>query len=227
MDINHRYIETPQVRKMDNDSRVVEFVASDNSVDSYGTVLPVNGWDLERYSRNGVVGYQHELYGDALTGSDPDDVIGKGEAFVEDDKLVIRVTFEPADLNPKADKIYRKIQFGSIKGVSVGFTPLGEGHWGERKAGEDPEVYYFAGQELLEVSVVNIPSNKNAVKRSIAEEREALPERPVEAPSEPEPEVPAEEPAPVVEQAEAVDTVDDSIYKLTLAKAQATLATKL
>ncbi len=169
--ILRRWQDTPEIRKIDEESRTVEFVASDNSVDSYGTVIPVDKWDLTRYSGNGIVGYMHDVYGDSWTKSaDPDDVIGKGEAWIEDDKLVVRITFEPAELNEKADKIFRKLQFGSLHAVSVGFRATAKGHMGDEERGEDPKVYYYAGQELLEVSVVNIPSNANALKRSIQEE---------------------------------------------------------
>jgi len=157
--INRRYISCPEIRKVDQDSRTVEFVASDSSVDSYNTVLPVDKWDLTRFEKNGVVGYMHDLYGDSWTkAADPDDVIGYGRAWVEDGKLIIAITFEPADLNPRADKIYRKIQFGSLNAVSVGFEPTAPGHWGDKRDGEDPDVYYYNGQSLLEVSVVNIPA---------------------------------------------------------------------
>ena len=99
--ILRRWNDTPEIRKVDAETRTVEFVASDNSVDSYGTVLPVDKWDLTRYASNGIVGYMHDVYGDSWTKSaDPDDVIGKGEALVEDGKLLVRITFEPADLNP-------------------------------------------------------------------------------------------------------------------------------
>lgn len=168
-DIRHRLLTAPQVRKVSEEERVIEFVASDNSVDSYGTVLDVSGWNLERYNKNGIVGYQHDVYGS----DDPDNVIGKGEARIEDDQLLLRVTFEPADLNEKADKIYRKVLFGTLNGVSVGFS-ASDGHWGEEERGENPDVYYYTAMELLEVSVVNIPSNANAVKRSIEEEQEEL-----------------------------------------------------
>lgn len=222
MDINRRYIEGPQVRKVSEEDRTIEFVASDNSVDSYGTVLPVDKWILDRYAKNGVIGYQHEVYGgDVLRGSDPDDVIGKGTAFVEDDKLVVRVTFEPADLNEKADKIYRKVLFGSLNGVSVGFAPIGEGHWGSERKGEDPEVYYYAGQELLEVSIVNIPSNPNALRRSIDSEKANLPEKPVEEVAE---EVVEEAPVEAEERTENAVEEDNSQYLLTIARAKATLA---
>lgn len=157
------------VRAVNEDSREVEFVASDATPDSFGTVIPVTAWNLERFAKNGVIGYQHDIY----CNPDPDSVIGVGEAFVEKDKLIVRVKFEPADLNEKADKIYRKIQFGSIKGVSVGFS-YQRGHWGVEDDGENPDFYYYDDVTLLEVSVVNIPSNPNAVKRSLTEEEEAF-----------------------------------------------------
>ena len=170
--IIRRFNDAPEIRKVDEEKRTVEFVASDSSVDSYGTVLPVDKWDLQRYQNNGIVGYMHDVYGDSWTKSaDPDDVIGKGVAFIEDEKLIVRITFEPKELNEKADKIFRKLQFGSLHAVSVGFRATGKGHKGDEERGEDPNVYYYGGQELLEVSVVNIPSNANALKRALEEER--------------------------------------------------------
>ena len=210
--ILRRWQDAPVIRKVDEETRTVEFVASDNSVDSYGTVLPVDKWDLKRYQGNGIVGYMHDVYGDSWTKSaDPDDIIGKGEAFVEDDKLVVRITFEPADLNERADKIYRKIQFGSLHAVSVGFRATAKGHKGDEERGENPNVYYYNGQELLEVSVVNIPANANALKRSM-EEEEAVREY----------EEKAEEPETVVDT-----TVEEPAdYTSTIARARALLAKK-
>lgn len=207
--IYSRYL-TPEFRKVSEDDRTVEFVASDNSVDSYGTVLPVDKWDLGRYERNGAVGYQHAIYGE----DDPDNIIGKGRAFVENDQLIVAVTFEPRDINEKADKIYRKVLFGTLNAVSVGFAPTRDGHWGDKKRGEDPEVYYYDGQELLEVSVVNIPSNSNAVRRSLSkDEAEAMGEKPVE-----EPEIVPEEPVEAEPEPEERD-VDFSELELAKAKA--------
>jgi HK97 family phage prohead protease len=173
-------------------------------VDSYGTILPVDKWDLKRYERNGIVGYMHDVYGESWTKSaDPDDIIGKGEAFVEDEKLIVRITFEPKELNERADKIFRKVQFGTLNAVSVGFVPTAKGHKGNEERGENPDVYYYNGQELLEVSVVNIPANPNAVRvkgldsseeemrellsREEPETRETAPETPG---TQPEPEIP-------------------------------------
>ena len=209
--ILRRWNNSPVIRKVDEEARTVEFVASDNSVDSYNTVIPVDKWDLARFASNGIVGYMHDVYGESWTKSaDPDDVIGKGEAFVEEDKLIVRITFEPKDLNERADKIFRKIQFGSLHAVSVGFRPTKKGHMGDEERGEDPKVYYYAGQELLEVSVVNIPSNVNALKRSMEEEEAA---REYEEP---------EIRKPEEEEAKAPEAGTD--YTLTIARARALMA---
>ena len=208
--IIRRFNDAPEIRKVDEEKRTVEFVASDSSVDSYGTVLPVDKWDLQRYQNNGIVGYMHDVYGASWTKSaDPDDIIGKGEAFIEEDKLIVRITFEPKELNERADKIFRKIQFGSLHAVSVGFRATKKGHMGDEERGEDPKVYYYAGQELLEVSVVNIPSNANALKRSM-EEEEASREY--------------EEKTDQPEVKDEVRTEEASDYTSTIARARALLA---
>ena len=205
---------TSEIRKVNEESRTITFVASDDTKDSAGTVLNQDNWDLRRFNSNGVIGYQHKVYGGWDDTDNPDNVIGKGYAYIEDGKLMVDITFEPADINPLADKIYKKIQFGSLRAVSVGFLPIGRGKFGE---GEDANTYYFAGQELLEVSVVNIPSNPNALRKSLEAETaylEAERKRLME-------EVQAEEPAPeVVEESKERD-LD---MEMTLLQARAYLA---
>lgn len=168
----------PEIRKKDTDTRTVTFVASDGSRDSAHTVLNQAGWDLKRFNANPVIGYNHEVYG-AWDTKDVDFVIGKGRAYVEDGKLLVDITFEPKEFNELAEKVYQKVLFGSLNAVSVGFLPLGNGHWGEGEEarGEERETYYYAGQELLEISVVNIPANGNATRKGedlAAEELAAL-----------------------------------------------------
>lgn len=160
------------------EDRTITFVASTGARDSAHTVLNQDNWDLTRFNANPIIGYQHEIYG-AWSAGDVDFVIGKGHAYVEDKKLMVDITFEPKDINPLAEKIYQKILFGSINSVSVGFLPIGKGAWGkgEEGPGEARETYYYAGQQLLEISVVNIPANPEATKKgedSAAAELEEL-----------------------------------------------------
>lgn len=164
---NRKYASALVRQFADNveETRYIEFIASDNTRDSYKTVLPIDKWDLDRFNKNGVIGYQHNLY----FSTNPDMVIGTGKAFIDGNQLIVGVTFEPADLNPIAEKLFRKILHGTIKAVSVGFDPIGGGHWGEGDEyyGKPNETYYYDGMELLEVSIVHIPANKNAVKRAV------------------------------------------------------------
>lgn len=166
---------TPEVRKS-KDSRKVTFVASDGTRDSAGTVLNQDGWDLERFNKNGIIGYQHKVYGGWDDTDNPDNVIGKGHAYVEDGKLMVDIEFEPKEINELAEKVYQKILFGSLKAVSVGFLPIGKGEWGkgEEAVGGTKPTYYYAGQQLLEVSVVNIPANPNALKKAFDAEAEEV-----------------------------------------------------
>lgn len=219
--MNRRFI-TPEIRKIDKETRKVEFVASNGSVDSYGTVLPVGNWDLSRFEKNGIIGYQHNVN---WTG-DPDDVIGKGTARVDGDNLLVEIEFEPADLNEKADKIFRKIMFGSLNAVSVGFRSS-KGHWGEESRGEDPDIYYYDNMELCEVSVVNIPANADAVKRSMDEERAALPAKPEVSGPIPQPAADTRsEDEPELREDNSIGDSDAVDICLTLAEAELALADK-
>ena len=143
------------------DSEVYTFVISDESKDRHGTVILASAWDLENYNKNGIVAYMHDTH----DRNNPDKIVGIGTVRIEGGQLLADVAFEPLDLNPLADKIRRKIDFGTLSATSVGFIPK-RAHWGVEEAGEDPKVLYFDEVELLEFSIVNIPSNPNAVRRS-------------------------------------------------------------
>jgi hypothetical protein len=154
-----------EIRAKSEGSRMVTFVASTYDKDRHGTILNQKNWNLDNFNANPIIGYQHNVYGDDMCNPpNPDDQLGYGRAYIEGDELLIDITFEPAEINPLAEKIFKKIQFGSLNAVSVGFMPLKDekGNHGEQR--EDG--FYFHGQELLEVSVVNIPSNPKALKKS-------------------------------------------------------------
>ena len=198
------------------------FVASDATRDTYGTVLMPDGWNLERFNKNPVIFYQH----DQLS-YDPDAIIGKGRAYVEDGKLMVDIEFEPEGQNKKADKVWKKLQFGTLNAVSVGFLALA-GEWGkgDEGPGQRNETYYYTSMELLEVSVVAIPANPNALKNG-AEEQDRLAELREEAMAEEVKEEPKEEPkaepAPAEPEPEPEEDNHEYIKKKNIAIAEAEL----
>lgn len=144
--------------------RVFRFVISDESKDRYGTVIKLDGWDLSGYEKNGVVAYQH-----ITMASNPDYIVGRGKAWIEEGRLMGEVEFEPEGQNPIADKVVNKLKFGSLSATSVGFNPMTFSYGDHRKA-EDPDTLYFRKQELLEWSIVNIPANSNATIQKALED---------------------------------------------------------
>lgn len=161
--INKPVVRDIQVRDMSSDmveKRQAEFVISTEAVDSYGTVFRSDGWDLSRFENNPIVMYAHRSWD-----GNPDSIIGIGEVYREGTQLIGKVTFEEADINTLADKVFRKVQAGTLRMASIGANPT-KGHWGTEEAGEDPEVLYFDRQELLEFSIVPIGSNPEALKRN-------------------------------------------------------------
>ena len=134
-----------------NDEPVLDFIASDESVDRYNEVIELAGWQLDNYRRNPVVLDSHDYYsiGSVLGRSD--------EVKIEDGKLRNRVRFTLD--NPLGNMAYKMARGGFIRSESVGFIPI-EWTRGNEAAGEPYRT--FKKQELLEVSLVAVPANPGA-----------------------------------------------------------------
>tara|TARA_R110002096_G_scaffold230688_2_gene420340 strand:+ start:480 stop:1100 length:621 start_codon:yes stop_codon:yes gene_type:complete len=153
------------------EKRQVEFVISSEAVDSYRTVFKMDGWDLSGYNRNPIVCYQHRANSD-----DPDNIIGTSTLRIDGEDLIGTVTFESAEINPRAEKIFQKVQSGTLRMASVGAN-VQKARLGVEENGEDPDVLYFTEQRLMEWSVVSVGSNPDAHKRNsetLAEMRTSL-----------------------------------------------------
>ena len=143
------------------ENREAEFVISTEAIDSYDTVFLSEGWDLKRYNQNPIVAYGHRTWSE-----NPDMIIGTSTIRIENKQLIGTVRFEPESVNPMAEKIWQKVQAGTLRMASVGANPI-EYRWGVFADGENPEVIYFVRSELLEWSIVPIGSNPEALKRSV------------------------------------------------------------
>lgn len=153
------------------ENREAEFVISSEAVDTHDTVFLAEGADFERYNNNPIVAYGHRTWGD-----NPDMILGTSEIRQEGKLTIGKVRFEDAETNPTAEKIFKKIQAGTLRMASIG-AQVKEYRYGDAQKNENPGVLYFTRWELLEWSIVPIGSNKDALVRSaqtIEEIRTAL-----------------------------------------------------
>lgn len=135
---------------------VIEFTASDDTLDRYDEVIDAQGWDLTNYQRNPVFQNSHK-YGDVVF------TLGKSlETVVRGNALVQRIEFA-VDINPVARLAYDLYKGGFLNAVSVGFIPL---EW-EEGGGATKYRRKFIKQELLELSAVSIPANPNALANAV------------------------------------------------------------
>jgi len=159
---------TGQVRQLPiDDSRTVRFTISDESIDRHNSIVKSEAWDLEAFRENPIAGWSHAVYG-GWRAPNPDDIIGTWNVWTEDNELIGDLTFEDEETNPKAEKLLRKVKNGTLSAVSVGFLPH-KTHTGdpEKTEGEIEGVTYYDEAELVEASLVVIPSNKNARKKAL------------------------------------------------------------
>ena len=129
------------------------FVISSEEVDRHGDVVLAQGWRLQAYLRNPVFLWAHN-YGLP--------VIGRALAvWPEPGQLLARLEFAPTEFASQVAALYRS---GYQQGVSVGFRPL---RYEERRDGRTGAFLgiRFLEQELLEVSAVPVPANRQALRR--------------------------------------------------------------
>lgn len=132
------------ITKADDGSFIA--VASTNSVDRHGEIVDNNGWDLKSYKKNPVILWGHDHNEPAIGISKKTWVEGAGKKA----KLMIQPILH--DVTDKARAIKALVEMGVIKTLSVGFKPI-----------ESPDGITFTKNELLEVSMVNVPANADAM----------------------------------------------------------------
>lgn len=146
----------PKIRAHEGGEPIIDFIASDETLDRYDEIVTADGWDLVNYSKNPVFINSHQ-YGDISF------VLGKS-IFHEarDGRLHQRIRFA-VDSNPVARLAFNLYRDGFLHAVSVGFAPL---EWVNGAQGEGFR-RKFLKQELLELSAVCVPANPNALQMAL------------------------------------------------------------
>jgi HK97 family phage major capsid protein/HK97 family phage prohead protease len=131
----------------------MEFVLSDNSVDRVGDVIEQN-WELDNFRKTGSP---------ALFNHDRDQYIGKWENVrVEGNRLVGKLKIAAEGTSALIDTVRKLLAQKMLRATSVGFQPLKMEKLND-EASEFWGPFRFLKSELLEVSLVSVPANPNAV----------------------------------------------------------------
>lgn len=122
------------------------FVLCDSStINSHGFRIRLEGMNLDRFRSNPVMLYQHDQY----------NIIGRWENIrIEDGRLMADAKFDSED--ELARTVEGKVERGFLKGCSVGIVIKDMVLVGE--------VYEATGTELMEASIVAIPSDAGAIR---------------------------------------------------------------
>jgi len=140
--------------------RTIRFIGSDASIDRDGDTLSLDGWDVKNYMNNPVVLYGHNYNGFPVAKTNSINIDRRtGKMFFD----IYFPTIKELSSNPETpsdqaltvDAIYCMAKAGLLNAVSVGFKGI---DYTPSSTGRD-----FTKQELLEISIVPIPANPNAV----------------------------------------------------------------
>lgn len=131
-----------------------KFVISTPEQDRHKTVFLSSAWDLEAYRSNPVVLWAHNHH-DLPLG------LSNGAELGADNKLRSSVVMLPESESPFAARVDRLIELGIIRGASVG----GLVRQAAFVEDEDTGKWWveFREVELIEWSVVSVPSNRGAM----------------------------------------------------------------
>lgn len=139
-----------EVKSVEGDEPLMDFIGSDGSVDRYNEVIDQSGWQLENFRANPIVPDCHDYSSIAK-------ILGRAESVsVKGGRLHNRVRF--CTENPLGNLAWKMSKGGFIRSQSVGFIPM---EWRNGVGRDEPERTYTK-TELLEISLVVVPANPGA-----------------------------------------------------------------
>lgn len=167
-----------EVRSVNVEKRTVDYVMSDDTVDSYGEIVE-QIWRLDRFRKAPIILFAHNRE----KGSIPQHSFPIGRAIPSTVKVRARkdengkrvgkelfgtVEFEPRELNELADDVFQQVAAGFMPCGSVGFYP----HDVRRETRDDVDRYVLSDNELFEFSPCPIGANANAVANAMGSREE-------------------------------------------------------
>jgi hypothetical protein len=168
-----RRVIHPQVRILDEKAGLCEYIASDETIDSYREVIRADGWRFDRFSKNAPFVDSHDY-------STVENCVGKVIDFKVAGKQLVETVKWAIDVpqNQLATLGWNMTKAGYLRAVSVGFQPTQMlSRWDRdpqpfnemcESMGLDPKSInaIYTEQQQLELSACVIGANPNALAKS-------------------------------------------------------------
>src|ERR1035441_8084218 len=108
----------PQIRVIDSKRGTVEYIASDETIDSYGEVVKAAGVDFSRFQKNAPFVNSHDY-------SSIENLLGQVVDFRVANRRVVETVQFAIDVptQPLARMAFDMTAAGFLKAVSIGFIP--------------------------------------------------------------------------------------------------------
>lgn len=164
----------PLTRILDAKTGLVEYVASDETLDAYREVIRASGWRFDNFAKNAPFVDSHD-YGSI------DKLVGKVVDFAVKGKQLVETVQWAKDVaeNKLAQLGWKMTEGGFLKAVSVGFWPTKMvSKWDQDQAGFLEQLSdlgldaasgvraIFIEQQQVELSSVIIGANPNALAKA-------------------------------------------------------------
>jgi hypothetical protein len=166
-----------EVRVIDEKKGLVEYIASDETLDSYREIIRAEGWRFTNFRKNAPFVDSHDYY-------TIDNLLGKVSDFQIKDKQLVETVQWAIDVpeNILAQRGFAMTKAGYLKAVSVGFWPTRMANrWDADRTAYDqqlaelgmtsmpdsqkPRTIYLE-QEQVELSACIIGANPNALAKA-------------------------------------------------------------
>lgn len=141
---------------VDLDKRTFKAIISSEIVDREGEVIKAAGMNLSQFKKIGTILFNHNR--DFVLGS-PTSVKRVGK------DIVMKADFADEGTGEDIDKVYKLVQQGHLKTMSVGFQYLEHPRQPTKEDMRDFKGVRLVAQKtlLLEASIVSVPANQDAI----------------------------------------------------------------
>ena len=152
-------LTTARAVEAENEDGLSWFRASTNDLDRHGTIIEPRGIQTENFVSNPVFMWGHDAYGSDGGPPDLENVLGRVVDFNRSDEA-FDIAVEWAD-HDRAAMARDLVRSGFLSAVSVGFIPDADGM--TTRSIDGTEIPVYERTELVEVSLVPVPSNPAAI----------------------------------------------------------------